>query len=439
MRLPRWFLHAVDSGLDGMKRTEYTGDLPFWGSTPTGGIGVDKDSVLGLAAFWACVRYISSAIACLPWAPYRVTPEGGREEQRKHARWSMLKESPAPGTTSFLWREGMIQQALVGGNAIAEIKPAGMPMLDASRVSYRQIPNGSLVYDYADPLTKEARPLLSSEVFHLRGPSRDGVLGLSVVSAAAESIGLALAQQTYGASFFGAGTHVGGIYEAPGTPTKDQIDALRTSIDEDRGPRKAHRPRILTGGMTYKPDTIPPQDAQFLESRKFSAREIASLFGVPPHKIGLEEGATAYASREQAAIEAVVDCLMPWVVRLEQEANLKLLTPKERASGLYTHMNLDMQLRGDAKSRGEFYGAMVRASAMRPNEARAKEDMDADPDGNQLLVPRDLIPLSLAHEYAQSQVDANRSKGGPTRSTDQPPMAPDMPPDMPPASGAPAS
>jgi HK97 family phage portal protein len=408
MGLTNRLRNAFAAGLDGLRRTEYEGDTPIFGASPIAGVAVDKDSALQLAAFWGCVRYVSSSIALLPWGAFRATDGGGREALRKHKVWALLHDSPAPGMTAFSMREALVWNALVSGNGLAEIMPQGLSLMDMTRVRFRKLDNGSLAYDYFDQ--GGMRTLLAPDVLHIKGPSRDGVMGLSVISAARECIGLGLAEQAYGSAFYGVGTHVGGIYEHPGTPNPVQLDALRESIDKDKGARSAHRPRILTGGMKYVSDTIPPQDAQFLETRKYSAREIAALFGVPPHKIGIEEGATAYASREQAAIEAVIDCLLPWTIRLEQEADLKLLAPRERAIGIYTHMNLDVHMRGDAKSRSEFYGGMLRAGGMTPNEMRALEELPSAANGDDLLIPRDLIPLSLASEYAQSQISANTTK-----------------------------
>ncbi|KKK63282.1 hypothetical protein LCGC14_2995850, partial [marine sediment metagenome] len=296
----------------------------------------------------------------------------------------------------------MMWNALVNGNSLSRIVdnqlkiiPDDVRMIDT---------DGGIAYQ----ITTTGEILLSPDVYHLRGPSRDGKMGLSVIGASREAIGLGLAEQTYGASFYSAGTHVGGVYENPRKMEKDQIDELRRRINEDRGAGKAHLPRILTGGMTYKPDTIPPQDAQYLESRKFTAREISGmLFNLSPHKIGLEEGSTAFASREQANIEVVGDAIQPWVVRMEQEGNIKLLTPREKSRRLFTHMNLDAILRGDAKTRAEFYKVTIRAGVTKINEARSKENLPADPDGDQLMISRDMIPLSKVDELANSQIDKN--------------------------------
>lgn len=402
MRFTDKFLDVVNSGLGFLRgrRTEFTGDDLFRGGT-IGGVPVTEDTALQLAAFWASVRYLSSAIAMTPWGVFMVTPDGGRQELRNHRIWMTLRQNPSPDVTSFMLRETMMWNALVTGNSLAEIAGDTLTYIDEP-VRMVKTETG-LAYE----LLTSNRVLLSADVFHLRGPSRDGLIGLSVISAVRECIGLGLAEQTYGSSFYGAGTHVGGVYEYPGQLKEEHIKQLRQRIEEDRGPGKAHKPRILTEGMTYKSDTIPPQDAQFLESRKYSAREIASLFGVPPHKIGIEDGATAYASREQAANEAVIDGLMPWAIRNEQEGNLKLLTAGERKKGQYTHMNLDIHQRGDTKTRSEGYKVKIRNGVMTPNEARAKEEMNAVPEGSDLLISRDLVPLVKAADLADSQIEKN--------------------------------
>lgn len=378
--------------------------------SPTAGMRVDADSALALPAFWACVRYVSSQVAMLPWGPYRTTPGGGRKEQREHRLWAMLHEEPAPLTTPMVLKEALVWNALVVGNGYAEV--VGDTLLLHESAIVTPLVDGQGALSYAVGRGQDTRTVLAADMFHLRGPSRDGRVGLSVIGAAREGLGLGLAVQTYAAAFFGNGSHVGGVYQTPGVLSQEQYERLLAQIEADRGARAAHRPRILEGGLTYQADTIPPQDAQYIETRQFGAREICSLFGVPPHKIGLEGGATAYASREQAAIEAVMDCLMPWVVRLEQEANIKLLTPTERRAGYYTHLNVDGLLRGDAQSRAGYYEKQIRNAGMTPNEQRALEERDAVPGGDELMVSRDLIPVGSIREYAESQIVANEAKAG---------------------------
>jgi len=381
--------------------TEFSGDSIF-AARSVSGATVNQDTSLQLPAFWACVRYISTSISVIPWGVFKESEGGGRTAQRNHRAWSILKESPAEGTTAFIWRETMLWNTLVTGNALSEITRDGFKFIDEP-VRFLELDNGGIAYE----LLKSGRTLLAPDVFHLRGPSRDGRIGLSVIASLRERIGLGIAEQVYGSSFYSAGTHVGGIYEHPGRFTPDQIKDLRDQIELDKGAGNAHKPRVLTQGMTYKADTIPPQDAQYLESRKFTDRQMAMVFGVQPHKIGIEDGSTAYASREVASIDSVIDTLMPWSVRLEQEANQKMLTKRERATGFFTNMNLDVHLRGDSKSRAEFYQIMIRAGIMKPNDARAKENMTALPEAENLVISRDMILLHKLEEFTDSQIEKN--------------------------------
>ena len=396
------FREAYAAGLNNLRgrKTEFTGDNIFGGSTVSG-VSVTKDTVQGLSAFWGCVRYISSGIAPMPWGVF-ASVNGGREEQRNHRVWSTLRDQPIAGMTPNVWRSTMLWNALVTGNGLSEITREGLKFIDEP-VTFVKLEDGSLAYQ----VMSSQRIILGADMFHLKGPSWDGWVGQSVVQVAAENLGFGLASQQYGSSFFGAGTHVGGIYTTERDMQPDQIENLRQTIDESKGPGRAHRPRILTRGMTYIPDTIPPQDAQWLEGRKFHAREITMWFGVPAHKLNIEEGATAFASREQANIEAVVDALMPWVVRLEQEANLKLLTTRERSSGVFTHINMDAQLRGDTKTRTEGYKTLIRNGVMTVNEARSKEEMSALDEGAKPLISRDMMFLDQVGDLADSQIEGN--------------------------------
>jgi len=402
MQLANWARGIYAAGLEVLRgRNEFDGDDLF-SSTPTGGVPVNQNSALQLTIFWACVRYISGSVAGLPWGPHEVTGTGGRRALRDHRLWTTLHHMAAPGVAANTWREAMLWGALINGNSYSRITRDGLIFIDEA-VRVMKLENGQLAYEL--PMTREI--ILSPDMFHLRGPSRDGYTGLSVIAAERESIGLGLAAQTYGASFFGAGSHVGGVYETAKDMTTGQLADLRQQIEEDKGARRAHRPRILTNGMKYVSDTIPPQDAEYLEGRKHTDRQMAAMFLVPPHKVGIETGSTSFASREQAAIEAVIDCLMPWVLRMEQESNMKLLTERERANGQFTKMNLDGQLRGDTKTRSEGYKVKIRAGVMTPNEARAMENMDSLPAGDDLLVARDIVQLDKVGDLADSQISKN--------------------------------
>jgi HK97 family phage portal protein len=388
--------------VDGVEVSPKVRDSVF-GSSPTAGITVDENTVLQLAAFWGCVRYISSQVGMMPAGVYQAV-NGHREERRGHPKWDTLHTAPSLWTTAKTMKSALLWNALVSGNAYADVR--NMRLLDSSRMSVYRVPSGVL-YEYRDEYTNEPRPMLPSEVFHLRGPSRDGIVGLSVVSAAREGLSLGLAAQSYGSAFFGNNTQIGGVFQTDVKLTDDHYERLRQEIADKRGSKRAHKGMVLDGGLKYIADSIPPEDAQFLQTRVQSARDVCALFGVPPHKIGVESGATAYSSREQAALEAVIDCLQPWVTEFEQEANLKLLSGYERRQGFYIHLNMDSLLRGDAKSRAEAFQIRLRNASMSPNEWAAAEDAPPVPGGDERMISRDLIPLSQVGEYAASQIEKN--------------------------------
>jgi HK97 family phage portal protein len=424
MKLPASLVKVLARSVEGIQLTPSVGGGVF-GSSPTAGVKVTQDSALALAAMWGCLRYISGSVGVMPWGVYRAQG-AARSEERKHQLWTTLHDRPSPLHSPQGVKEALVWNAALVGNGYAEVVGKQLYLLDPSGVTPWVTPQRGALYEYKDPQTSETRWMLPSQVLHIKGPSRDGVIGMSVISAAREAISSGLSLQTYAAAFFGNGTHVGGVYEVPNTLTDEQFERLKAQIDAEKGSRNSHKPRILEGGMKYSADTIPPQDAQFLEQRKFSAREVCGLFGVPPHKVGLEEGATAYASREQAAIEAVVDCLLPWVTRIEQEGNYKLLTPAERAGGLYTKMTMDVLLRGDAKSRAEANQIRFRNGALSSDEWRAQDELAPVDGGDEPLVSRDLIPLSKAKEYAESQTKKNDPAPPPPKPDGEPE---DDPPD----------
>lgn len=408
MRLPEAMTRLIANHVDGMALSTSSERGPF-DTGPAAGVRVDQDSVLALSAFWGCVRFISSQIASMPMGVYR-SIDGRREEQRDHKVWSVLRDRPSHMHSPYNLKESLVWNALVTGNGYAERYGGSLYILDPTKVSVYLTADRRVLYGYKDPLRNgEERQLLPSEIIHIKGPSRDGIIGLSIISAAAENLSGALATQQFGNAYLGNGTSYGGFIESPNLLADDQFERLRQQIRDDRGVARSGKMKVLEGGLTYKAN-IPAKDAQLLETRQYGAREICAFFGVPPHKVGIESGATAYASREQAAIEAVVDCLLPWVVRIENEADYKLLTTPERQSGIYTHMNMDVLLRGDAKSRAEANQIRLRNGSLSPNEWAALEDAPPMDGGDTRYITRDLLPLDKAADYAESQMAANEEQ-----------------------------
>jgi HK97 family phage portal protein len=354
-----------------------------------GGVTVNEDTALTYSAVWACVGVIAETIASLPWHVYRKTTDG-RESMDSGLHW-LLNNQPCGEMTAASFREAILAHALMWGNGYAEIERdlAGRVMalwlLTPDRVDVKRDEAGALYYEIRDD-DGTRRKLPASAVFHIHGLGFDGLVGYSPVRMAARSIGLGIAQDTFGQAFYGNGTTFGGMVEVPGAMNPQQIADMESYLNgKHGGPDKAFRVRVMAAGMKYTNAGMPMTDAQFLESRKFSVNEIARWFRVPPHKIADLERSTNN-NIEHQGIEFVSSTLLPWLNRLEQEANTKLIGARAQGS-VYTKLNVNALMRADSKSRAEFYRTMTQIGAMSINEVRALEELNGiGEDGNAMLV-----------------------------------------------------
>lgn len=353
------------------------------------GIRVNEDTALTYSAVWACVNYISGSIAALPWHLFEKLSGTNKQQIGGQIDW-MLSTAANDEAGSFSFRETMLAWALLWGNGIAEIetdlagRPVAMWPIEPDRVKIDRDTSGKLVYIIANHRQADTE-LNPSQVFHLHGLGWDGISGYSVVSYAARSIGLGVAAEEFGSSFFGNGTQLGLALEHPNKLSQQAKDSIVNTINEKlRGPKKAFGVMVFEEGMKVAKTNMPMTDAQFLETRKFQTTEIARWFRVPPHKIADLDRSTNN-NIEHQGIEAIVDCLLPWVVRLEQEANLKLC--KNFRGRRFTKMNLNGLLRGDIKARGVFYKSMHSIGALSTNDILELEDRNTiGTEGDKRLV-----------------------------------------------------
>jgi HK97 family phage portal protein len=348
-------------------------------SSSQAGVTVNEDTSLTYSAWWACVRVISQTVAALPWGVYQKTA-AGREEMDGMVGW-LLNNQPNPEMTAFSFREALMAHVLTWGNGYAEIvkdlagRPAQLWLLAPDRVFPERDEAGALRYRVtgADASTTYLTP---DRVLHIHGLGFDGVMGYSPVRMAARSIGVGIAQETFAQAFYGNGAAFGTIVELPvKSLSPEQIaEAERALNDKGRGPAKAFSTKVVPQGSKPHNITMPLQDAQFLESRKFSVTEVCRWFGVPPHKVADLERSTNN-NIEHQGIEFVTDAIVPWCIRLEQEANVKLIG--YRAQGrVYTKLCVTGLMRGDSKARAEFYRIMTQIGAMSVNEVRALEELN---------------------------------------------------------------
>ncbi len=394
----------------------------FSGSSSSTGIPITEQSALTYSAVWAAVSLISSDVGSLPLFLYKRLPNGGKERFTNHKLFGLLHDEPNPEMSSMIFRETMQAHVLTWGNAYAEIvrsgdgRPAALWPIVPDRVTVRRV-NGQIVY-FVSRQDGGADPIPAADVLHIAGLGYDGLIGYSVIAKARESIGLGLATERFGGSFFGNGSTFGGVLSHPQNLTTEVKDAIRESIQKDHGGvGQAHKFIILGGGTTYTKLGIPPNDAQFLETRQFQINEIARWFRVPPHKLADLDRSTNN-NIEHQGIEYYTDTLRPWLVRWEQEINRKLISPSERRIQYAEHL-IEGVLRGDMASRYAAYAVGRQWGWLCPDDICEMENRNPLPNGAGKLF---LVPLNMAPaDKLTPLIDAQIEK------TKMPPAAPQAP------------
>ena len=373
------------------------GYLISLGNTTSGVPIYSVEQALSFTAVWACVRVVTESIAGLPWRVSQRIDGGKRKPLDKHPVTTLLHKRPNAEMGAFAWREEMIKCALLWGDGYSEIerdlagRPMGLWPIEPYRMTITRDANGNLVYE----VRNEGRGptyLDAADVFHVHGLGPTGLCGYYVVAMFREAIGLGLATQAQAASFFGNAGMPSGFLTHPGMITEAKAQELITRFEgRHQGPSKRGRIGLLRGGLTFAPVATTNEDAELDKTRTFQILEACRIFRVPPHKVAELSRATFSNIAEQETAFGR-DTLAPWAQRLEQEADAKLFPPWNQ--GYYTKINVDAIMRGDPKSRAEFYEIMERIGAISPNEIRAKEDWDPiGSDGDQYLVPANFTTL----------------------------------------------
>ena len=396
----------------------------FMGGT-TSGKAVTERSAMQMTAVYSCVRILSEAVAGLPLHLYKYTDSGGKAMALDHPLYHLLHDEPNPEMSSFVFRETLMTHLLLWGNAYAQIIRNGKNEIVAlyplmpNKMSVDRDETGRLYYTYyrgSDEAIKDkefAVTLQPSDVLHIPGLGFDGLVGYSPIAMAKNAIGMAIACEEYGAKFFANGAAPGGVLEHPGT-IKDPQRVRESWQSTFGGSGNANKIAVLEEGMKYTPIDISPEQAQFLETRKFHINEIARIFRVPPHMVGdLEK--SSFSNIEQQSLEFVKYTLDPWVIRWEQSIQRSLLSRDEK-SVYFVKFNLEGLLRGDYQSRMNGYAIGRQNGWMSANDIRELENLDRIPaeDGGDLyLINGNMLPLKNAGAFADTPQD-----GVPAKSND---------------------
>ena len=395
-------------------RTAGSGYAFYFGGT-TSGKAVTERSAMQMTAVYSCVRILAEAVAGLPLHLYRYKEDGGKEKALDHPLYLLLHDEPNPEMSSFVFRETLMTHLLLWGNAYAQIIRNGKgevialyPLMPDRMVVDRDI-HGQLYYQYTRS-TEEAPTMKGvtvnlppSDVLHIPGLGFDGLVGYSPIAMAKNAIGMAIACEEYGAKFFANGAPPGGVLEHPGT-IKDPQRVRESWQSTFGGSGNSNKIAVLEEGMKYTPIGISPEQAQFLETRKFQINEIARIFRVPPHMVGdLEK--SSFSNIEQQSLEFVKYTLEPWLVRWEQSIQRTLFSPEEKKR-YFAKFNVEGLLRGDYASRMSGYATARQNGWMSANDIRELENLDRIPteDGGDLyLINGNMLPLGNAGAFADTQ------------------------------------
>lgn len=377
-------------------------DASFFGGAQTyTGKSVTPATAMTTAAVYACVRIISETIASLPLHVYERV-ESGKRRATEFPLYSLLHDAPNSLMTSFEFREVMQAHLLLWGNAFAEIDYNGRGGIEAlwplqpAKMHQIKQDKGKLYYQYERP-DHSVEWIPGDTLWHLRGLGSDGLYGYSPIQLMRNAVGVSLATEEFAGRFFGNGAQLGGVLRHPGVLGEPAFNRLQESWGERHGGlSNAHKTAILEEGMEYQQITIPPEDAQFLETRKFQVTEVARIFRVPPHMLADLERAT-FSNIEQQSIDFVVNTIRPWLVRWEQSIQQNLMLARYR-SRYFTEFLVDGLLRGDIGSRYEAYAKGRQNGWLSANDIRTFENMNEIDSGDIYLVPLNMVPAEDAGE-----------------------------------------
>jgi len=386
----------------------------FYLGGTTSGKTVTERSAMQMTAVYSCVRILAEAVAGLPLHLYRYNADGGKEKAIDHPLYLLLHDEPNPEMSSFVFRETLMTHLLLWGNAYAQIIRNGKNQVVAlyplmpNKMSVDRDENGKLYYTYyrgSDEAIRDrqyAVKLQPSDVLHIPGLGFDGLVGYSPIAMAKNAIGMAIACEEYGAKFFANGAAPGGVLEHPGT-IKDPARVRESWQHTFGGSGNANKIAVLEEGMKYTPIGISPEQAQFLETRKFQINEIARIFRVPPHMVGdLEK--SSFSNIEQQSLEFVKYTLDPWIVRWEQSITRSLLLQSEKKE-YFVKFNLEGLLRGDYQSRMNGYAIARQNGWMSANDIRELENQDripAEEGGDLYLINGNMLPMASAGAFANT-------------------------------------
>lgn len=380
----------------GYEKRASSADISWTALSTSGGGWISPETVLSNSAVAIrCVSLRSELLASVGLFVFRRTQAGGRERANENPLYSVLHDNANPQLGAFEFREFMIRSLDLHGNAYARIErddrgqvTALYPLMPRS-VNVERLPSGRLRYSVTD---KGTINFLQDEILHLRGASKDGVVGQSPIQIARGTIGLNMAQVETATGLAANSLRPSGIMTFANQLSLEAQARIRAAINADHsGPQNSGKVLLIDGGAKYETMSMTPEDAQFLDSRKLSNEDTARLFGVPPTSVGILDRGT-YSNVEQESASLIQNCLGPLAARIESAFSRCLLTDTARKS-LYIEHDLSGLLRGDVTSRFNAYRIAREIGAMSANDIRRRENEPPIAGGDDYHMPANWIPL----------------------------------------------
>ncbi len=387
----------------------------FWyqpvGLMTNAGVRMSADTAMTLSTVYACIRILANTLGMLPLPIFEHMTDGGKRRAPKHPLYYVLHDRPNNRQTSIQWRQMMVGHMALRGNAYSQIilgntgYATELIPLNPDRVRVELLETGRLRYRY-QPQNGREEVFLQDEILHFSTMSLNGVTGLSLIGLARQSFGLTMALESHGARFFSQGARPGGTLQHPGKLGKEAHERLRDSWKEHYGGLEgAHRPAILEEGMEWKQLSVNNDDAQFLDSRRFQAAEVAQWFGVPLELLQLEGRGTTWGTGIENLLIAFVTFTMdPWFVTMEQTINSKLVLQPDR---FFVEFVREALMRGDGRSRSTFYSRMVPLGVMTRNEVRTRENLNPLPGLDAPLTPLNMSQGGVTQKAMVLALDAS--------------------------------
>lgn len=361
----------------------------YGGKTSKSGVTITLENAFKVSVAFACLKVLSQGGAQVPFKLFQEREIDGLSNisaAKKHPLYDLLATAPNDWTTSFEFRETLILHAALG-DAYAFINRAGssgkileLILLDPAKVQKEQKPDWSIVYKVTGR-SGAVQEFPAQAIWHVKGPSWTGLQGMDTLNLAREALGLAISTEESHSKLHEKGVRPSGMYTVDATLNAEQYKKLKDWIDKEfAGAENAGTAMILDRGAKWLPMAMSGLDAQHLETRKFQIEEVCRFFGVMPIMVGYSDKAATYASAEQMFLSHVVHTLSPWYARIENSADVHLLTKKDRADGLYFKFVAAGLLRGAAKDRAEYYAKALGSGGspgwMTPDEVRALEELN---------------------------------------------------------------